>query len=251
MRALRRHAALAAVLIASATPAWAGGGFAPGETVEFTIDYLGIKMGDARIVVGQAEGPIWPVISRARTDGLAAIVDIREHLVSYWDSETLLPRGSDLQAIEVGDRHNDSARFDRAAGTATIRITRKGKRVENTYPLDPAAQDFASAALWLRTQEFSENARFEIPVFTTKGTFVLQASVTGRERVETPAGTFDAWKVEVRTAFDGNFAAKRDTTIWFSADENKVPVRVSADFAVGSVVVKLVAYQPGGQMARN
>ncbi|MGA8891412.1 MAG: DUF3108 domain-containing protein [Anaeromyxobacteraceae bacterium] len=249
MPTLRAVVALIALLLAP--PTRAAGGFAPGEQIDFAIDYLGIRTGEARIVVGQAEGPIWPVISRARTDGLAAIVDIREHLVSYWDSETRLPRGSDLQAIEVGDRHNDSARFDRSAGKATIRITRKGKRVENTYPLDPAAQDFASAALWLRTQEFSENARFEIPVFTTKGTFVLQATVTGREKVETPAGTFDAWKVEVRTAFDGNFAARRDTTIWFSADENKVPVRVSADFAVGSVVVKLVAYQPGGQMARN
>ena len=37
---------------------------------------------------------------------------------------TRLPRGSDLQAIEIGDRHNDSARFDRESGKATIRIVR-------------------------------------------------------------------------------------------------------------------------------
>ncbi|HQR30604.1 MAG TPA: DUF3108 domain-containing protein [Anaeromyxobacteraceae bacterium] len=251
MRALRRHAALAAVLIASATPAWAGGGFAPGETVEFTIDYLGIKMGDARIVVGQAEGPVWPIIAQGRSGGLASIVDIREHFVSYWDSEARIPRGSDLRALEIGDRHDDSARFDRDNGKATIRITRKGKREEKTYPLDPSSQDFASSIFWLRTQPLAEDARFDIPVFTTKGTFILQAAVVGRERVESRAGVFDCWKVQVRTAFEGHFEAKRDTFIWFSADENKVPVRVSAEFAVGSVVVNLASYQPGGQLARN
>ena len=75
--------------------------------------------------------------------------------------------------------------------------------------------------------------------------------MVGRETVETQAGAFDAWKVEVRTAFEGNFASKRDTFIWFSADENRVPVRVSAEFAVGSVVVNLSGYRPGGQLARN
>jgi hypothetical protein len=242
---------LAALALILPPVARAGGGFGPGEQIDFTIDYLGIRTGEARILVGQAEGPVWPVITRARTDGLAAIVDIREHLVSYWDSETRLPRGSDLQAIEVGDRHNDSARFDRDTGKATIRILRKGRKIENTYPLDPMAQDFASALLWLRLQPLVEEARFEIPVFTTKGTFQLQASVVGRETVTTAAGTFATWKVQVRTAFDGKFASRRDTFIWFSADESKIPVRVSAEFALGSVVVSLASYRPGGQMARN
>jgi hypothetical protein len=243
--------ALFALLLVAAPAARASGGFGPGEEIDFTIDYLGIKMGEARIVVGQAEGPVWPVIAQGRSGGLASIVDIREHLVSYWDSSRRLPRGSDLRAIEIGDRHDDSARFDRESGKATVRIVRKGNKDEKTYPLDPDSLDFASAVLWLRTQPLAADGRYEIPVFTTKGTFRLQATVVGREKVETKAGVFDSWKVEVRTAFEGNFEAKRDTLIWFSADENRVPVRVSAEFAVGSLVVSLSGYRPGGQLARN
>ena len=243
--------ALATLSLLAAPASRAEGGFKPGEQIDFTIDYLGIKMGEARIVVGQSEGPVWPIIAQGRSGGLASIVDIREHFVSYWDSSTRLPRGSDLRAIEIGDRHDDSARFDRELGKATIRIVRKGNREEKVYPLDPRSQDFASALLWMRTQPLGQDARYEIPVFTTKGTFMLQASVVGREKVETKAGVFDAWKVQVRTAFEGNFEAKRDTFIWFSADENRVPVRVSAEFAVGSMVVNLSGLRPGGQMARN
>lgn len=243
---------LAATLVLSTPVAGrAEAGFAPGEQLDFTINYLGVRTGQARISVGRAEGSIWPVIAQARTDGLASILDIREHLVSYWDAQNHLPRGSDLQAIEVGDRHADTARFDRENGKAFIRITRKGKKFENTYDMNPQAQDFASAVLWLRLQPLAEKARYEVPIFTTKGTFVLVASVVGRDRVETPAGVFDAVKVAVGTGFQGNFASKRDTFIWFSADERHVPVRVSAEFAVGSVVATLSGYQPGGAVARN
>jgi hypothetical protein len=245
----RRATVLALALLAG--PAWAEPGFHPGEQIEFTIDYLGIRTGQARISVGKAEGRVWPVIAQARTDGLASIVDIREHLVSYWDAEAKLPRGSDLQAVEVGDRHTDSARFDREAGTAMVSITRKGSRDARTYPLQADAQDFASAVLWLRSQPLAEGERYEIPVFTTKGPFTLVATVTGREAVETPAGTFEALKVEVHTAFEGKFSARRDTLIWFSADEHRIPVRVSAEFAVGNIVATLSSYRPGGALARN
>ncbi len=248
MRPTRIAVALLALWLA---PAARASGFAPGEEIEFTVDFLGIKMGEGRIVVGAAEGPVWPVIAQGRSGGLASIVDVREHWVSYWDSAALLPRGSDLRAAELGDRHDDSARFDRENGKATIRITRKGIRDEKVYPLDPRSQDFASAMLWLRTQKLDQDARFEIPVFTKKGTFTLVATVVGREPITTRAGTFDCWKVQVRTAFEGNFEAKRDTVLWYSADENRVPVRISADFSVGSIVVNLAGYRPGGQLARN
>ncbi len=244
--------ALAAVLVAlSPGPAALAAGFSPGEEIEFTVDFLGIKMGEGRIVVGEPQGPVWPIIAQGRSGGLASIVDVREHWVSYWDSETLLPRGSDLRALELGDRHDDSARFDRENGRATIRITRRGVRDEQVYPLDPRSQDFASAMLWLRTRKLAPDERYDIPVFTKKGTFTLVATVIGRETLVTKAGTFDCWKVAARTAFDGKFAADRDVFLWYSADDNQVPVRISAEFSVGSIVVHLAGYRPGGQIARN
>lgn len=246
-----KRALVALALCLLAGPAQAEPGFHPGERLEYALHYLGIRTGQARITVGKPEGRVWPIIGQARTDGLASILDIREHLVSYWDAEARVPRGSDLQAYEIGDRHHDSARFDRTAGTATVSITRKGNKETKTYPLQADAQDFASSVFWLRTQPLAVGRTFEIPVFTTNGPFTLVATVTGRERVETPVGDFDALKVEVKTAFEGNFAAKRPTFMWFSDDDAHVPVRVSADFAVGSVVVTLDGYQAGEALARN
>ena len=56
-----------AVLALSVTPAAARAeaGFAPGEQLDFNIDYLGVRTGQARISVGQAEGDVWPVMARS------------------------------------------------------------------------------------------------------------------------------------------------------------------------------------------
>jgi hypothetical protein len=58
-------------------------------------------------------------------------------------------------------------------------------------------------------------------------------------------------KVQVRTAFEGQFRSKRDTFIWFSDDERRVLVRISAEFVLGSVVASLTAYRPGETLAQR
>src|SRR3990172_2050565 len=122
-------------------------GFAPGEEIVFDIDYLSVRMGRASLRVGEPEGAIWPVICRGQTDGIASLFDIREHYVSYWDADTGVSRGNDLNAIEGGDRHTDRARFDRENGVATVQVMRKGKVRERTHEVPRDVHDLASALL--------------------------------------------------------------------------------------------------------
>ena len=42
---------------------------APGEEIEWRVDYLGVKTGRARMVLGKPAGDIWPVIAQAKTEG--------------------------------------------------------------------------------------------------------------------------------------------------------------------------------------
>src|SRR5512138_1602827 len=113
-----RTSVVAALLAASA--AAGAQGFAPGEETVFTVSYLNVPTGEGRIRVGNPEGDIWPVILQARTTGAASLLDIREHMVAYWDATRRLSRGSDLQAYVVGDFHKDSARFDDSGRQVTV-----------------------------------------------------------------------------------------------------------------------------------
>ncbi|WP_242346892.1 DUF3108 domain-containing protein [Anaeromyxobacter terrae] len=244
------HKRLAILAVAALLAAPAGArGFSPGEETVFRITYLSLPTGEGRIVVGKPEGDIWPVVFQAKTQGVAGLVDIREHLVSYWDTRTKLTRGSDLKAYEVGDFHQDSARFDRATGKATVTVQRKGKKKEQTIEVPRDVQDLTSAFMWLRLQPLEVGRRYDVPVASGTHQFTLIAEVVGRERVETPAGAFPTIKVKIQTALEGKFSTKRDSWMWLSDDARHVLVRAEADFAVGSIVAELRSYTPGGEVA--
>ncbi len=246
------HARLAAALLAvvSAAPAArADEAFAPGEETVLDVTYLGLPTGEGRIVVGDAAGDVWPVIFQAKTRGVVGFIDIREHFVTYWDAVARLTRGSDLRAFEVGDYHQDTQRFDRASGQATITVQRKGRTSQQTIPVAPGVQDLTSAFMWLRLQPLAPGDRYELPVVASNKPFTLVAEVLEREAVEAPAGKFQAVKLKVRTQLDGKFSTKRDTFLWLSDDPRHVLVKASADFVVGSIVARLKTYRPGAAVA--
>lgn len=226
---------------------------APGEEIVLGVSYLGVPTGEARVRVGQPEGDIWPVVFQARTSGAASLLDVREHLVSYWDAELQLSRGSDLKAYEVGDFHTDSARFSRIAGEptkVTVVEARKGRKPKTKILEVPHdALDLTGAFLWLRMQDLSVGLRLEVPIISGTSQFTLLAEVVDRELVKTPAGTFPSFKVRVRTGFAGKFSTKRDTFLWFADTLDRRLVKITADFAVGSIVAELRSYRPGTAVA--
>jgi len=249
MSTFRPLALLSLAALLAGPPAARGEAFAPGEETVFQVRYLNLPTGEGRIVVGEPAGDVWPVIFQARTEGFAGFIDVREHFVSYWDAGTRLPRGSDLRAYEIGDTHQDSARFDRVNRQATVTVRRNGRTSRSTLEVPADVHDLTSAFMWLRLQPLAPGQRHEVPVVASSRQFTLVAEVLEREVVETPAGIFRTVKVKVRTALEGKFSTRRDSFLWLSDDPRHVLVKASADFAVGSVVATLKSYRPGGQVA--
>jgi hypothetical protein len=243
---------LAAIALAAALglPAVASA-ISPGEEMVLSLSYLGLPTGEGRIVVGKPEGDILPVILQAKTTGMTKFLDVRENLVVYWDRDARLTRGSDLRALELGDYHQDSTRFDRAAGQLTTTVQRKGKTKEKRTSCPADGHDVTGAFLFLRTQPLAPGATYTVQLCGTSEPSPLVAEVEGRERVETEAGTFDTVRVRIRTSMQGKFSQKRDTLVWLSDDERHVLVKVTADFAVGSMVAILKSYKPGAAVART
>jgi hypothetical protein len=227
---------------AAAPPAPA---FAADEQMDFKVAWAGLPVGKARIWVGQPAGQLVPVFLQAQTAGLVGFVTVRQMLSSNLDAATGLPRSFMLDALEPGDyRHSDHVRYDREAGTATVR--QKGK-FDKTYDLEvpPGTLDFVALVFRLRALPLEPGAKHEFPVLSGRKVTVVTTEVLGRERVETKAGGFDAVKVKVPTGFDGKFQEKSPTFLWLSDDARRLVVRISTDFAVGRGVADLVAYRPG------
>ncbi|WP_248362554.1 DUF3108 domain-containing protein [Anaeromyxobacter oryzae] len=218
--------------------------YAPEERMDFSIEYLGVTMGKARIAVGRPEGGALPVLLLARTSGLVSVVDVREQLSSVLDVETGLPRTFTLDAVEPGYKHTDVARFDRASNKAIVR--QKGK-YDNTYEIDvpPDTVDFVAMVFRLRTLPLEPGATHDFPVLVGKDVAKVTATVEARETISTPAGKFATVRVRVPTGMTGKFSEKNPTYVWFSDDARRIVVRITTDFAIGRAKAELSGYQPG------
>jgi len=237
-------AAVVALALAAEPEARPAPPFAPGERTELSVDYLGVKVGLARVTVGATAGELLPLLLQAKTGGLVGFLDVREQLTSNLDRDTLLPRTASLEAVELGYRHSDHTRFDREAGTATV-VSRGKSTTTTTVPVAADAVDFVAMVFRLRMLPLSLGAKHAFTVLAGVKAHAIVAEVVAREEVQTRAGSYPAWKVRVPTGFGGKFSEKDPTYLWFSDDERRILVRLSTDFAIGRAVANLVSYQAG------
>ena len=214
------------------------------EAMEFQVSYLGVPMGKVRLFAGKVDGNIAPIFMQAQTTSIFAVVTLRQQLASFLDVETGLPRSGSLDAVEGSYRHNDTVKYDRATNKATVR--EKGK-FDNTYVIDvpPDAMDFVALVYRLRSMPLENGAKHEFRVLAGRVVNSIVAEVLGREKIETKSGEFQAVKVRVPTGFTGKFSEKNPTFVWFSDDDRRVVVRITADFAIGHATANLASYTPG------
>ncbi|MBK9519058.1 MAG: DUF3108 domain-containing protein [Anaeromyxobacter sp.] len=222
----------------------AGAPHTPGEAMEFVVELGGFKAGVARLSVGQREGSVLPVYLVSRSAGLAAIVSLKQSLVSLLDTATGLPKSSQLEGIEPSYRHTDTARFDRTANVAEVREV---GRYDRSYRIEvpPGTLDFVALVFRLRLLPLDPGASLPFPVLSGRTVSTVVASVEGRESVKTRVGTFPAIKVRVPTGLSGKFSEKSPTYIWFSDDAERRVVRISTNFGFGRAVAILSSYTPG------
>ena len=75
--------------------------------------------------------------------------------------------------------------------------------------------------------------------------------VHDRETVEVGAGTFDCFAIEPVIREGGIFTAKGRLTIWVSADDRRIPVKMRTKVVVGSITASLQEYHLGESAARG
>jgi hypothetical protein len=245
--------ALSALWLSGAAAA-APSAFGPGEQSTYNIEYLGLRAGTAQITVGaetqQWGQPVWPIVALARTDSVFSVYPVKDKFISYWSSGSQRCIGSELVADENNTRRRQRVRFDHQSKMATVTKQKEGESAkESKHDITEGSSDIAAATFSLRNHPLEVGRQFDVPVFTGSKSFTLRATVVEKQKLKTPLGEKDVLKVRAQTAFSGNFESKRDMFVYFTDDEAKIPLRVEADFIVGTVTAELVDYKPGKAMA--
>lgn len=210
-----------------------------GEELDFAVRYADIPAGDATLsIVGveRRDGrPVYHIRATAQSRPFFdAFFRVRDRLDSYLDRDYAFSWGYEKHLHEGGFKSDAVYDYDQRAGL--IREPAKGTHA----PLPPAAQDVLSCYYYFRDLTLAPGAAVDIPVTADDmKSYVLRVSVLGRQRVQTPAGTFDCLMVRPRLAFQGVFRQKGEVLMWVTDDPRHLPVLIRSKIVIGSISIVL------------
>ncbi len=239
---------------ASAEEPLRGSAFGPGEQATYKVHYLGMSAGTAQITVGaesnQWGAAVWPIVTLANTESLFAMYPVKDKFVTYWDNGKSRSVGHELFADEGRKKRRQRVRIDHEKRSAQVMKQKEGESPqESSVEVAAGTADVASSMFALRNMPLAPGRDFEIPVFTGAKSFLMKAHVEGIEKVSTPMGEKDTFKIRVETDFSGKFASKRDLFTYVTTDPAHVPVKIEAEFLLGKVVAELTDYKAGRVIA--
>jgi len=214
--------------------------FTYGEELNYRVHYGWINA--ASVSVKVAEKPT--VIDGRETFRISAYgrtfrsfdwaFKVRDHFVSYVDTRSIAPLKYYKKVQEDNYKDEDLVYYDHINGKLN------GSQKDMDMPA--YVQDIISGTFYARTIDF-ENAAvgqaFPINIYLDQEIYDLQFKYMGKETVKTDLGKIECYKLRPQLVVDRVFKDEDDMTIWVSADENKIPVRVQANIYVGSVKVSI------------
>ncbi len=241
---------MSGLLLSGAALAQEVSSFGPGEQAIYRVRYLGIPAGTAQVTVGapmtQFGQSVWPLVATAKSDALFGVWPIKSKFVSYWESSQQRALGSDMLSDENNVRRRQRIQLtDNGKKAHVVKQKADQEPREFTRELPEGTIDVASATFALRNKSLEVGKEYTYPVFTGSKSFNMRAKVEAKEVIDTPLGEREAFRMRISTEFGGKLDAKRDMVAWLATDASHVPVRIEADFVLGTVVAELTDYKQG------
>ena len=225
------------VIPASPTP------FKRGEKLRFSVQYGFIKAGSAWLEVPEVKDfqghQVYTLVARAESNGFfSTVYKVRNRIESYWDREGLFSVRYAENRREGGYKVKNEIVFDH---------DRHEARYTNgtTYPVPPNVQDALSSFYYTRFQALPMGGSIVFDYHASRKSQPMEVKVIGRERVNTPAGTFDCIVIEPILKAGGIFKNKGRLVVWLTDDERRMPVLMRSKVMVGSISVVLQEATPG------
>jgi hypothetical protein len=117
-------------------------------------------------------------------------------------------------------------------------------RPQNPVAITPGTLDPLVLIFSIRTKKLDVGEVLEIPVTDGKRCASVRAVVQGRETLTVDDRTYDTFVVMPDMNTLAPFLKKgRQITLWYSADEQQLPVRMQSRFPIGNFVFELVGIE--------
>lgn len=223
--------------------------FKDGEWFRFRIHYGLFNASYATLEVNETtlnNKPVYHVKGRGKSTGLLGLFfKVNDDYQTYIDKNTGLPHKFIRDIDEGGYTKNLVIDFDHNQGKASVLNRETNNR--QTFVIPRNVHDMLSAFYYIRNQIENEDLapgdEFRLNMFIDDENMDFKLVFLGREVLKTKFGKVATLKFRPYVMAGRVFKEKESLTFWVSDDENKIPLKIEADLAVGSLDADLDAYK--------
>ncbi len=223
--------------------------FKEGEVLKFKIKYGWFKASEATLSVAQSElrgKPMYHIVGEGRSTGMLDVFfKVRNRYESYVGINDGFSHRFIRKTSEGGHIKNKMIDFYQDEKRAVVNNFKHDTVSEHT--LETYAQDMISAYYHLREivdiNDIEQGDEFVLNMFFDEQNYPFKAKYIGDEILKTSFGTVKTMVFKPYVQADRVFKEQESVTIWISKDKNKIPLKVEAKLAVGSLNAHLFEYR--------
>lgn len=223
--------------------------FDVGEWFKFRIHYGLVNAGYATLEVKEAQyqnKTVFYTVGHGYTTGMSRFFfKVDDHYQSYIDKNTGKPYQFLRKINEGGYTKHQDGIFNQEKNTVFV-VDHKHK-TQKTFTVTENVQDIVSSFYYLRNypgvDKLKPGESVMIDMFFDDETIKFKLKFIGREIVKTKFGKIKAMVFRPLVQSGRVFKEEESLTVWISDDDNKIPLRIKASLAVGSLKADLDAFK--------
>lgn len=226
-----------------------GKAFGDGEFFRFRVHYGLLTAGYAELSVKSKKlngKPVYHIKGEGRTRGVSRLFfKVEDVYETYIDKSNNLPQRFVRDIYEGGYTKDVILNFDHP--NQTVLVNDRKHKTEEIFDIKKETQDLLSSFYYLRNNidrsSLVEGEDMDINIFFDKENYTMRLKFLGREVLRTPFGRVSTLMFRPYVQSGRVFKERESLTIWISDDENKIPLLIQADLAVGSLKATLTEYK--------
>jgi hypothetical protein len=223
--------------------------YTTGEWFKMRIHYGLVTAGYATLEIKEAtknNKKVHHVVGKGWTTGMTKLFfKVEDNYESYFDKETGKPYQFVRKINEGGYTKNQEGFFNQVNNTVLVKDYKH--KTETTATIPEEVQDIVSSFYYLRNHpkidKLKNGESIAIDMFFDGETTKFKLKFLGREDISTKFGHVSCMIFRPYVQAGRVFKEEESLTVWISDDDNKIPIRVKASLAVGSLKADIDAYK--------
>lgn len=223
--------------------------FDVGEWFKFRIHYGLVTAGYATLEVKEStrnNKKVFHAVGKGYTTGMSRwFFKVDDNYESYFDKNTGKPYQFVRKIDEGGYTKNQEGFFNQDKNTVLVKDYKNNTNA--VFETPEQVQDIVSTFYYLRNHPNVDKLKvgesINVDMFFDNETTKFRLKFIGREDLDTKFGNVPCMIFRPLVQTGRVFKEQESLTVWISADDNKLPIRIKASLMVGSLKADLDAFK--------